>query len=151
MARMYSRKKGKSGSTRPIKKSKPSWLRYKPKEIEMLIGKLAKEGKTSSQIGIVLRDVYGVPDVKVVCEKSISQIMEEKKLTKNIPEDLTFLLRRLMLIKKHLDENKKDMPAKRGLQLTQSKIGRLVKYYKKKGKLAQDWTYDIDNISLLIE
>ena len=43
MARMHSRKKGKHGSKKPAKKSTPSWTRYKPKEIEMLIAKLAKD------------------------------------------------------------------------------------------------------------
>ena len=52
MARMHSRKKGQSGSKKPLKKEKPTWIRYKPAEIELLIVKLAKEGKTSSEIGI---------------------------------------------------------------------------------------------------
>jgi small subunit ribosomal protein S15 len=43
---------------------------------------------------------------------------------------------------KHRETHKKDQTAKRGLQLTESKIGRLVKYYKKTGQLSEDWTYD---------
>ena len=34
MARMHSRDKGKSRSTKPSSKTVPSWLMYKPKEIE---------------------------------------------------------------------------------------------------------------------
>ena len=45
MARMYSRKRGKHGSKKPAKKTVPSWTRYKPKEIELIIVKHAKEGK----------------------------------------------------------------------------------------------------------
>ena len=62
MARMHSRKRGKAGSKKPMKKVLPLWVRYKSKELELLIVKLAKEGKTPSQIGVILRDTYGIPD-----------------------------------------------------------------------------------------
>ena len=66
MARKYSRKHGKSGSKKPLKKTLPVWLRYKPNEVELLITKLSKEGKNSSEIGVVLRDTYGIPDVRLL-------------------------------------------------------------------------------------
>ena len=50
MARMHSRKHGKSGSKKPVKKSLPVWLSYRPQEAELLIAKLAKEEKTSYEI-----------------------------------------------------------------------------------------------------
>jgi len=43
------------------------------------------------------------------------------------------------------------MPAKRGIELTESKIRRLVNYYKKTGKINKDWKYDPKNLRLLIE
>jgi small subunit ribosomal protein S15 len=148
---MHSRAKGKSRSTKPSKKAAPSWVKYKPKEVELLIIKYAKEGKTPSQIGIYLRDAYGIPDVKLITKKSITEILQEKKLLKEIPEDLMALIRKAVLIRKHLDENKKDRPAKRGLQLTESKIKRLTKYYKKKGSLPMTWKYDPERIRLVVE
>lgn len=151
MARMYSRKKGKSGSTKPLKKSHPVWLGYKPKEIEFLIVKLAKERKTASQIGIFLRDVYGIPDVKTITKKSITNILKEHKLLKQIPEDLTALIKKKINLEKHFEENKQDKPALRGLQLTESKIKRLVKYYKKTKKIPVEWKYDPKNIRIYIE
>ena len=66
---MYSRKKGKSGSTKPIKKAKKTWIRYSGKEIEQLVVKLAKAGNSMSKIGVILRDTYGVPDVKLIPSK----------------------------------------------------------------------------------
>lgn len=149
MSRMYSRAKGKSGSKKPSAKMQ-SWVRVKPKEVEMLIAKLAKEGKTTSQIGIYLRDVYGVPDVKLITSKKITQILNEKKLSPKIPEDLYALIKRSIAIRKHLEENKKDQPAKRGLTLTESKILKLVKYYHKNGTLPKDWRYDPKNIKILV-
>jgi small subunit ribosomal protein S15 len=151
MARMHSRKKGKSGSTRPANAAKPAWVPLKAKEVEMLIVKLAKEGHSASKIGLLLRDQYGVPDVRMVANKRISQILDEKKLSKDIPEDLMALIRKAILIRKHLDDNHKDEPGKRGLILTESKIMRLAKYYKGTGKLASDWKYDPKTIRLLVD
>ncbi|MFC1723831.1 30S ribosomal protein S15 [Nanoarchaeota archaeon] len=151
MARMHSRAKGQSGSKKPSVKSVPSWVRYKPKEVEALIGKLGKDGMTSSKIGLVLRDNYGVPDVKTVTGKTISTIMAEKKLLPDVPEDLRNLIRKAAMIRKHMEENKKDMPGKRGLQLTESKIARLVKYYKGTGKLPVTWKYDPKKASTYLE
>ncbi|MBN2459552.1 30S ribosomal protein S15 [Candidatus Woesearchaeota archaeon] len=151
MTRMHSGAKGKSGSTKPSKKVVPSWLKYKPKEIELLIVKYAKEGKNPSQIGMYLRDEYGIPDVKVVTGKSITRILKDKNLLKEIPEDLMALIRRAVLLRKHLDDNKKDMSAKRGLILTESKIKRLTKYYKSTSRMPLEWKYDPKKIKLVVE
>ena len=151
MARMHSRKRGISGSKKPLQKSKPTWLRYKPKEIELLIVKLAKEEKTASEIGLALRDTYGVPDVKLLTGKSISQILDEKKLSPALPDDLVALMRKSVFIRKHLETNKKDQPAKRGLLLTESKTKRLIKYYKRSGRLPVEWKYDTTKLKMYTE
>ncbi len=151
MAKMHSRKKGKSGPKKPLKPSKPTWLRYTPKEIEMLVVKLAKEGKSGSEIGLVLRDTYGIPDVKDLTEKSISRILREKKLTPELPDDLIALMRKSVAIRKHRETNKKDEAAHRGLNLTESKIRRLIKYYKRVGRLAVDWKYDPAKLKMYTE
>ena len=151
MARMHSRKKGKSGSTKPSNTALHSWIRYKPKEIELLIVKLAKEGNTPSQIGLHLRDTYGIPNARLISKKSVSKILEGKKLLKKLPEDLTSLLRRIVDLQKHIETNNKDKVARRGLLLTESKVKRLTKYYKNSGKLDPSWKYDPKNVSLMIE
>ena len=141
---MYSRKKGKHGSKKPAKKTAPSWIRYKPKEIELLIAKLSKEGKTTSQIGALLRDIYGIPNVLALCGKSISAILKEKKLISEVPEDLTSLFKKYAMVRKHLENNKHDETAARGLILTQSKIGRLTKYYKRTCRIPETWKFDTE-------
>lgn len=151
MARMHSRKKGKSGSTKPLEIKKPSWERYDEKEITLLIQKMAKQEKTASEIGIILRDTYGIPNVKILTNKKITQILKQQNLSQKLPEDLTFLIKKAIKIMKHLEQNKKDQPSKRGLTLTESKIGRLVKYYKNKNKLPADWKYTREKAKLLIE
>jgi small subunit ribosomal protein S15 len=150
MARRYSGAKGKAGSKKPIKKVSASWARYGAKEVEMLVLKLNKEGQTPSQIGLHLRDVYGIPDVKILCKKSITQVLADKKALNPLPEDLMALIKKLTLIRKHLDENKQDKVALRGLQLTESKIQSLIKYYKRTGRLAKDWTYDVSKAKLYV-
>ena len=151
MARMYSRKKGKSGSKKLYKKTAPKWGRYKEKEIELLIVKLAKEGKTPSQVGLHLRDTYGVPDVKLITKKRIGDILKKNDLVSEIPEDLMALMKKSVHIRKHLEQNKKDNPALRGLQLTESKINSLIKYYKKSKRLPKTWKYDLSKTKLLVE
>ena len=133
MARLHTHSKGKSGSKKPITKTSPSWLNYSAKEIEAIIAKLSKQGMTSAQIGLVMRDSYGVPDVQIATKKKITAILKEKGLTSNVPEDLANLQKREANAQKHFEANKKDMVTKRGLQLIRSKIRRLEKYYIKTG------------------
>ncbi len=151
MARMHSRRKGKSGSTKPVKKEVSSWVKYKPKEIELLVIKYSKEGLSPSQIGIRLRDTYGIPDIKLITKKSVSQVLGEKKLLKEIPEDLMALIKKSIFIRQHMEENKQDQTAKRGMQLTDSKINRLAKYYKRAGRLPADWKFDSSKARLYLD
>ncbi len=148
---MHSRKRGKSGSKRPGKREKRSWVRHTAKEIEQLTIKLVKQGLSPSQIGIKLRDSYGIPDVKAIAKKKISNILKENKLLMKVPEDLSALIKKDIKLMKHMEIHKKDMTVKRGMQLTESKIRRLAKYYKKKNKLPSDWKYDKTKAKLLVE
>ena len=147
---MYSRKKGRSGSTRPSEKKKKTWVKYDAKEVESLVVKLAKSGLSKSLIGLTLRDSYGIPEVKDITKKSIGKILEKNKLEQELPEDLSALIKRDIQLIKHFETNKQDRVAKRGIQLTESKINRLVRYYKKKKVLPQDWKFDKDKAKLLV-
>jgi small subunit ribosomal protein S15 len=150
MARMYSRKRGKSGSKKPIKKVKKSWVRYSAKEVEQLTLKIAKLEKTPSQIGLILRDNYGIPDVKIITNKSITKILKDNELGLKMPEDLTALIKKAIRLMKHLDNFKNDQTVKRGLTLTESKINRLTKYYKRKGILNNTWKYERSKAKMLV-
>jgi len=143
MSRMHSGKRGQSGSLKPLLSPVPSWVAYKGNEVEALVVKLAKQGSNSALIGDVLRDSYGIPDVKKITGKSVTKILTENKISGEVPEDVQALLKRAITAKKHLDKNKKDMVTKRGLQLMESKIRRLVKYYKSEGRLPENWKYDL--------
>ncbi|MEM0079814.1 MAG: 30S ribosomal protein S15 [Nitrososphaerota archaeon] len=139
MARMHARRRGKSGSKRPISKLPPSWLKVTPEEVEALVVKYAREGYPPSLIGVILRDRHGIPLVKQVTGKSIKQILEENGLKPQIPEDLMNLLERARRMRVHLEKNRSDRYNRHRLQLVEAKIHRLVKYYKRIGELPQDW------------
>ncbi len=150
MARMHSRKKGRSGSTRPARLEKPVWVEYSAEEVENLVVKLARKGYSASMIGVVLRDSYGIPLVKVVTGKPISQILKDNEIEALLPEELSNLVKKALTIRKHLESNHKDLEAKKGLNRTESKIYRLIKYYKKKKKLPVDFKYDPEKIRTLV-
>ncbi len=147
---MHSRDKGKSRSSKPPK-SIPSWAPHKGKEVEKLVVKYAKADHSSSEIGMILRDNYGIQSVKALTEKTISQIMEENGITKTLPEDLLNLIRKMIHVKTHFEKNRQDKTAKRGLLLTSSKIRRLVKYYKASKKLPADWKLDMNRLKIYLE
>jgi len=150
MARLHSRKKGKSGSTRPPRLEKPVWVERSAEEVENLVVKLARKGFSKSMIGIILRDSYGIPLVKVVSGKKISEILEAKEIESVLPEDLLNLVKKALNIRKHMETNHKDLQGKKGLQRTESKIFRLIKYYKKKSVLPIDFKYKPEQIRTLV-
>jgi len=88
--------------------------------------------------------------VKVVVGKSIKQILADEGLLGKWPEDLMNLMRKAVRLRKHLEENKMDKHNKRALQLTESKIRRLVKYYKSVNVIDKKWYYKPEEAALLI-
>lgn len=150
MSRMHSGKKGKSHAVRPYGKQPPKWIEQSKEEVEELVVKLAKAGMTPSQIGVALRDQYGVPSTRMFTEKRVAEILEEKGVKKEIPEDLMSLLKIAVNLDRHMAEKPQDMVANRGVQLVESKIRRLVKYYHRVGKLPADWEYNLATAKLLV-
>ena len=150
MARMHSRKKGKSGSKKPLKKS-AEWVKYKPQEIEEIISKLAKQGLSSSQIGITLRDTYGIPSTRMFTKTKVAQIMKKQNTYPKFPEDMFNLMKKAVNLHAHMEKNKKDNTSKYGLELTESKIRRLTKYYIKTSSLPKDWKYNYEKAKLLVK
>ncbi len=130
---------------------KPEWIEYSNEEIEELILKLTKEGNSTSMIGIILRDQYGIPDVKLVTGQKITKILEKHDQGLEYPEDLMNLIRRAVNIRDHLEENPKDLHTRRGLRIIESKIRRLVRYYTKTGVLPEGWRYDPRSAALLVK
>ncbi len=170
MARMYARRRGKSGSNRPFNFSQraaaqvaPEWagLGLTAEEVETRVVDLYNQGRSTSEIGITLRDSHGVPSVVVRTGKKITKILKERGVVpgtgtgsgsgsgsgtgsgsgSELPEDLQNLMRKALKIRRHLEENRKDLHNKRALQLVESKIRRLTKYYTRKKVMPAEWRY----------
>lgn len=140
MARMHAHRKGKSHSTRPLK-SVSSWVTLSKDEIVSLIVKMARDGLGPSEIGTKLRDEYGIPLLKPIIGKSITQVLKENAIESEMPEELDVLVKKALGLQKHLRVHKSDRINVRSLELLEAKIHRLSKYYKREGKLPQNWKY----------
>jgi ribosomal protein S15P/S13E len=121
------------------------------KEAEELIVSLANAGHSPSKIGLILRDEHGVKNFQELSGKGVQEVLGENKLLAEMPEDMLNLIRRSVQLTNHLNRNKKDYSAKRGYEITVSKIRRLTKYYSQKGKLPAGWKYTPEQAALLVK
>ncbi|MHA1911074.1 MAG: 30S ribosomal protein S15 [Candidatus Kariarchaeaceae archaeon] len=150
MARMHSRAKGKSGSTRPPRTENPEWVEMSSDEIKKKIVELVRQGSSTARIGMTLRDSYGVPSIRLATGLKINQILLEADIKMGIPEDIRNLIARAHNLRNHLVDNKKDLHSTRGLTYIESKIRRLGKYYSREGVLPPKWRYKPEEAAILL-
>lgn len=124
---------------------------YSEEEIVEFIVNLSNAGHSKSSIGTILRDQYGIGNLKKATGKTVSDVLTEKGLAEEIPEDMMNLITRSVVLQEHMAANKKDYKAKRGYQLAVSRIRRLAKYYIKNGKLPKGWRYSEETAKLLVK
>ena len=151
MARMHTRRRGRSSSSKPFVSENPSWVPLTSEEIEEKVIELSGQELSTSIIGIRLRDEYAVPSIKLATGKSISKILEENEMAAERPEDLENLMRKAIGLSAHLTRNPKDLHNLRSMHLIEAKIRRLVRYYVDSGRLPADFKYTIDTARLLVE
>lgn len=151
MARMHSKGKGTSGSSKPNNDTAPSWSESDKGTVEELILKYANEGHSSAKIGTLLRDMHAVPDVRLVMGERISQTLSCNNLDSTYPEDMMNLMRKALSLIDHLSSNKKDLHNRRQLELCESRLRRLAKYYVGTGRISSTWTYKRDQLRLMVE
>jgi len=116
-----------SKTKKPNKIEKPVWLKYTEEEVKAIVLKLADKGLTSEKIGLVLRDQYGIPKVRVYNLK-ISKILKEKFQE---PTNLN-LQNKLQKIISHYKKNKQDKKAELSLIITKAKLKKREDYSKNK-------------------
>lgn len=141
MGRIHTHRHGKSHSIRPATLRAPSWISQSPKEIEELVVKYAKEGLSPTQIGVKLRDQYSIPLIKPITKKGIVDILKENNLRAEMPEDLDNIVKKAVGLQKHLKANKGDSRNVRSLELIEAKVHRLSTYYKRIGRIPENWKY----------
>jgi small subunit ribosomal protein S15 len=151
---MHTRRRGSSGSDRPVADEPPEWSDVDPDAIEERVVELAEQGHDPSVIGMKLRDegVRGtpVPDVKLATGKKLTEILAEHDADRDLPEDLRNLMEKAIRLREHVEENQQDSQNRRALQNTESKIRRLVDYYRG-DELDESFTYSYDVAVDLLE
>ena len=144
MSRMHKEAHGSSGSSKPVEKNNPDWVEFGEDEIIEIILELREEGLQPAQIGLRLRDEYGVPSVKQATGKKLTEILEEEDEAPEIPEDLNNLVEKAESIQSHVDENPTDEQANRQLELTKAKVRKVADYHRENGNIPEDWEYEAD-------
>lgn len=104
---------------------KPVWLKYTEEEVKEIILKLADKGLTTEKIGLVLRDQYGIPKVKIYNLK-IGEVLKEKN--KFTEPSLLNLQKRKDRVEGHSIKNKQDKKAERSLILVKAKLKKVKEY-----------------------
>merc|ERR1712099_219240 len=150
MGRMHAPGKGISSSALPYVRKAPNWLRMSKDDIIESIVKLSKKGFRPSAIGVQIRDQYGVSQSKYVTGNKILRVLKSQGIQVDIPEDLYFLIKKAVTVRKHLERNRKDKHGKFRLILIESRIHRLARYYKTNKVLAPTWKYDSTTASALV-
>jgi small subunit ribosomal protein S15 len=79
--------------------------------------------------------------VKPIINKTISDILDQNDLKSEIPEDLNNIVTKAVGLQKHLKSNKNDRRNIRSLELIEAKVHRLSMYYKKIGRIPENWKY----------
>jgi len=111
------------------KTEKPVWLKYTLEEVKAIILKLAGKDLTAEKIGLVLRDQYGIPDVKIYGLK-IKEVLKDKFEEPTIIN----LKKKLEKVISHYKGNKQDKNAERSLVITKAKLKKRENYLEKKQK-----------------
>merc|ERR1711977_116061 len=150
MGRMHSKGKGISRRSLPYKRTPPSWVKQSASDTIKEICNMAKRGYTPSQIGVVLRDSHGIPQVKMIAGNKIVRILRSQGLAPSLPEDLYCLIKKAVSVRKHLEKNRKDTDSKFRLILIESRIHRLARYYRTTGAVPPSFKYESSTASTLV-
>merc|ERR1712032_619867 len=150
MGRMHSKGKGISRRCLPYRKAPPSWVHVSAQDLTDQMVKLAKRGSTPSQIGVLLRDQYGIPQVKGVTGSKILRILKVNGVAPTLPEDLYHLIKKAVNIRKHIEKHRADKDGKFRLILVESRIHRLARYYRVNKQLPPTWRYQSTKADTLL-
>ncbi len=112
------------------KLEKPTWVKMTETELKAVIGDLATK-YPASQIGMILRDQYGIPTTRVFGKKLCDYL---KDLGIEYREDLVNASKKVDSLKEHNKNNISDKKAKHKLQKAQAHLNKTKKYYGVSGK-----------------
>merc|ERR1712146_423329 len=150
MGRMHSKGKGISRRCLPYRKAPPSWVHISAQDLTDQMVKLAKRGSSPSQIGVLLRDQYGIPQVNGVTGSKILRVLKVQGVAPSLPEDLYHLIKKAVNVRKHIEKHRADKDGKFRLILIESRIHRLARYYRKVAALPPTWRYQSKKADTLL-
>lgn len=107
------------------KLEKPTWVKMKEPELKKVILDLSDKFPPS-QIGMVLRDQYGIPTTKIF-NKRLKVYLTELGVEKN--EDLDNAEKKVEKMREHLKKNVTDKKAKHKFQKAQARLNITRKYF----------------------
>ncbi len=107
------------------KLEKPAWVKMTESELKKVIAELAKK-YPSSQIGMMLRDQYGIPTVRIYGKKLNDYL---KELGIDVKEDLVNAEKKVDNLKDHMSNNITDKNSKHKLQKAQARLNIIKRYY----------------------
>lgn len=109
-------------------KEKKTPERAKVEDVTQIVVDLGRKGNTPSQIGIILKEKYGVPKAKLLGKK-VTKILRENNI--EYKDDLNFIEDKLKKIETHIGQNKQDKKSKREIVKYVSLKKRLIVYNQK--------------------
>ncbi len=109
---------------------KPAWLKMTESELKVIIKQLAEKYQPA-QLGLILRDQYGIPTTKMYGKK-LGEYLKEIGFEKN--PDRENAEKKLERLQEHFKNNMTDKKAKHKLQKAQGRTNILKKYSQRKKK-----------------
>jgi small subunit ribosomal protein S15 len=98
---------------------KPVWLKVSEEELKKIIAELA-EKYPPAQIGLILRDQYGIPTARLYGKKLSHYIKEIGKYNEKM--ELENISKKVEKIEEHFKKNPQDKRTKHKLQKAKSRV-----------------------------
>lgn len=149
MARLHTRKHGKSKSRKPTLAD--ATLDADKSKVEKAILEYSKQGLNGAAIGQRIKEKHEAGYLKPLLGKRLNRFLADSGVEQKLPDDLMALMKKAVGMHNHLAANHRDVYGKLRLTRVEAKIGRLSKYYRKEGRLPADWKYDPKQAALIIK
>lgn len=104
---------------------KPVWLKSSEEDMKKIIAELAGKYQPA-QIGLILRDQYGIPTTKVFGKKLATYLKEAGVDPTKV--ELQNVEKRVENLKEHMKKHTQDKKAKHKIQKPQSRVSKIKKY-----------------------
>jgi small subunit ribosomal protein S15 len=117
--------------TKSSKIEKPVWLKLSEEDLKKIIFEL-KDKYPPAQLGLILRDQYGIPTTRIFGKK-LSEYLKEAGVN-TLEIELKNIQKKEEKLKEHMKKHKQDKKAKHKVQITVSKVSKIEKYLSRKNK-----------------